>query len=310
MPNPFSSATKSKVRLPLIIALAAIAVLAFGLWLWWDRIFISPHQVFKGMLSNSLSVSSVTRRVQQDNVFQGRQDEIAQLVFGPQNAVHVISTVVQRDTNGQENRVVTESIGTLSDDFARYVNIKTAQKGESGKELDFSKIQNVWARSDQPQSGQFTNARYFRQSLQGIVLFGNLPPAERAKLVDRIMREEIYKTDFSKAELKFENGRQRYIYEVFIQPDKYVGLLNAYNEIIGLGGESNVDPEAYKNTPPVSLKLTVDVLSRQLVQITYANDEQTGRRETYSGHNGRYPLALPGQTISFSELQKRVEEVR
>lgn len=290
--------------------MVAIAVFALGIWLWWDRVYTSPQQVFKGMLGNSLSMSSVTRRVQQDNVFQGRQDEIAQLVFGPQNAVHVKSMVVQSDTNGEENRVVTESIGTLNDDFARYLSIKTSQKGESGKDLDFSKIQNVWAKSDQPQSGQFTNARYFRQSLQGIVLFGNLPPAERAKLVERIMREEIYKTDFNKAELKFENGRQRYIYEVVIQPDKYVGLLNAYNEAVGLGGESNVDPEAYKNTPPVSLKLTVDVLSRQLVQITYANDEQTGRRETYSGHNGRYPVELPGQTISFSELQKRVEEVR
>jgi len=298
-----------KKQLPLILTLLALLLLVISGWFWWSKVFTSPERVFEDMLSNSLSLSSVTRRVAQSSE-QGGQDEVAQLVFGGQNGVHVKSAVEQPDQSGQTNKVVTESIGTLNDDFARYLIVQTTQKDKSGKALDFSKIQNVWAKSDAPQSGQLTNARYFRQSLQGIVLFGNLSPSARASLVNQLIRDEVYKTDYGKIERVSQNGRQRYIYEVVIQPDKYVAALNAYNKAVGLGGSEDLNPETYKNASPVTIKLTVDVLSRQLVQVAYANDEQTGRRETYSGHNGQYRLDIPEQTISFTELQQRVESVQ
>lgn len=291
----------------LLIAAGVILLVISG-WFWWSKVFNSPANVFNGMLARSLSTTSVTRHVVQNGSGSG-QEEVTQLNFGAQNFAHTETTVTQKDQTGQASTVVTESIGTPKADYARYVSIKTAQKSSSGKPLDYSQVVSVWGKSDS--SSASSTGGYFNQAILGIIPFGNLEPRERHALLNEIRQNNVYVTDYSKVQTKKVNERKVYVYTVSVNPQAYVRMLQDYAKDIGQGTVAGLDASSYAGAKAVSLQLTVDTISRQLVSIGYPGQAQANSRtEQYTGYGGLYHIELPVKTVSFSELQSRVQSVQ
>lgn len=306
MPERVKLPKRRNRRSRRLITIAIVIVVVVLGWTWWTKVFNSPSNVFNEMLERSLSSSSVVRHVRQAGE-NGQQDEYTQLIFGAQNLVHVKSTTSQLNQAGQTTKVVTESIGTPTDDYARYVSITSNQPAINGKKPDYSSIENVWGKAESV-PGQ-TKGQYFNQAVFGIMPFGNLGPRERETLLNQIRKTGVYTTNYGQAKKQKDHGRSQYVYDVKIKPQAYVSMLQTFSKLTGMGDASGLDPAGYADAQAITLQFTVDVLSRQLVRITYPGETANQHLEEYSGYGGLYNVQIPSKTISFTELQNRTQQL-
>lgn len=241
----------------------------------------------------------------------GGQDQYTQLSFGSDYFAHILNTTSQKDPSGQDNRVTTESIGTPKADYARYVTIQTSQKNEAGKIPNYASVQNVWGKGGEAVANQPAAARYFQQAVFGIVPMGNLNSGDRGKLLKQIQDTTVYTVDYSKVQKQSLNGRRVYVYTVSIKPQAYVRMLLSYAQMVGIKNVDGLDPASYSDATPITLSFSVGITSHQLARISYPNQEAGSvRQEDYDGYGGSFRLQLPTRTISFDELQAKVQAVQ
>jgi len=294
-------AIKNSTTAQRITLVAVLIFVVFGC-VWYRSVYMSPRNVFWGMIDNNLATESVTRHVVRD---QGGQtlDQYMQLQFGSSNSAHNLISVKQSGDTG-ENEVKSETIGTPKNDYSRYVTIKTPQKTAGGQPIDTSKLVNVWAKTDDSKAGQPSSAQYFQQSILGIVPYANLNYQQRYELVKLMQDKKAY--DFSGEQPKSEklNGRAVYVYAVSISPKAYIEMLQKFTKYMGLG-EMGLDPSQYEGAAPLKVEMTVGKLSRQLLKIKYVDG---GQEETYSAQGLEQAVGLPSKTIPISELQDRIQK--
>jgi hypothetical protein len=285
-----------------IIVLGLILLIGSG-YIWWHSIYTSPRRVFEGMLDSSLRTSAVTKRVTQSSGNQ-KLDQTTQLQLGSQNLVHSFTTLSQ----GSEPPTIvkTESIGTAKEDYVRYTGIETQQKSSSGGPLDFTHIINVWGKSSasDPQSSA---GQLFSDTVFGVIPFAGLDGHDRADLLKFIHDNQVYKPDYNSVKRTKDNGRSVYIYDTEVKAETYIELLKKFGHLLGFNQYENLDSAAYKNAAPIHFKLSVDVLSRQLVKVEYTGGD---RQETYGGYGLIAKIDLPTKTIAVEELQQRLQSVR
>jgi hypothetical protein len=286
-----------------LLTYTGILLLVVSGWLWWSRIYTDPQRVFTAMLENSLSTPSVTRHVTQAG--QGNTlDQYIELDLGAQNLARITTTLGQGSGDAAA-KVVTESIGTTGADYTRYLFIDTNERNSQGQALSFDDVIGVWAKNDEPQSGQASNNRYFNEALLGVVPFANLDTGQRESLLRTIQDKGVFKTEL--AAQGRQNGRRVYVYKATITPRSYIEMLQSFTKALGLGAVEGLEQENYEGVAPLNLELSVDVLSRQLVGVGYPAN---GRQEVYSGHGLKRNVTLPEETIPVSELQQRLQNLR
>lgn len=296
---------------PRLLVITGVILLAASSWFWWSRVYADPQRAFEGMLGNSLKTSGVNREV--TRVAQGNlvNEQIA-VSLGGQNRSKTITTV-SRGSGQQQAKVVTESIGTLQDDYGRYTNIDTKEAGPSGTPLDFREILNIWGKSDQAASGQKNSASFFNDALIGniIVPVANLNGKDRQALLQQIAADKVYEVDYSGVRREERNGRRVYVYPVSVHPKPYIVMMQKLTKDIGLGAVEGLDASSYEGASAIKLELTVDVLSRQLVQVTYPSSQnEPGRQEEYTGYGLKMQIDVPKETIPLSELQERLQNLQ
>ncbi len=304
-PNSFWGTLNSYQRLPRFLTWTGVLLLVVASGLWWSKVYSNPRRVFDAMLSNSLSTSSVTRHVQQKNQ-GGSLDQYIQLRLGSQNRSRNI-TALGQGTGTEFSTVKTESIGTQNEDYTRYISIDTKEKNAAGKQIEFNNIVGIWAKSDEPQSGQKSSARYLNESLLGIIPAANLEADQRKDLLRLIDEKKVFDIDFSTVTQKWEKGRKVYTYSATIKPQSYIPMLQVFTKAVGLGEVEGLEQSNYEGVAPLEVKLGVDVLSRELIRVVY---EGNGRVEDYSGYGLKNNIDIPGQTITASELQQRLQTLR
>lgn len=291
-----------------VYLIAGIVILAIGGWLWWQNIYSTPERVFWATMDNNLVTTGITKHnppaSAQDSATTA--DQYTRLSFGAQNLVRIQNTLVQSDGK-TSSTVKTETIGTINNDYARYISIKTDQKTAEGKPLDFTKIQGVWGKTPDAQPGQPASATYFQQAVLGLVPFAYFNSELRSQVMNFMQQNQVYKVDFSKAQKKTVNGKSVYVYPVDIMPKAYASLLVDINKKLGLGSLSGLDPASYDSTPPIKTEFTVDKTARQLVSVKYIGNAQ---EEDYSGYGISTAFELPTQTIPISELQNRIQSIQ
>ncbi|MEO8862926.1 MAG: hypothetical protein ABI354_01235, partial [Candidatus Saccharimonadales bacterium] len=128
-----------------LLIIVGVIILLASVALWCTKVRNSKKQVFNRMLDTSLSSSSASKVVTQSDESQTLRQRIT-LNTTPEQRVHEVD---ERFVQSSGTLVVTESIGTPQADFTRYTNIKTSQKSRSGGAFDFSKVLNVWGKSNQ-----------------------------------------------------------------------------------------------------------------------------------------------------------------
>lgn len=269
---------------------------------WWQQVASSPERVFYTMLDNSMKTRGIGRHVVQDSGSQ-KLDQRTQLTTGQ----HAVASSLTTLSQGIGTAVKTQTIGTPTDDYVRYVTIETDQIGEDGQPLDFGDVLGIWGVSDNDQLGSETRGELYGQNVLGVVPIGFVPPDTRRELIDLMREENIYSVDFSKARRELLNGRPHYTYDVEVQPENYIVMLKQFAKAVGLTQLETLDPKAFSEAEPFTFSMTVDIWSRQLAAVTYAD---SARKETYSSYGQKTPVKLPEQTISVEELQSRLQSIQ
>lgn len=303
-PKKSAKAKRQQTQRRLIagIVLLAVVLLAGSSWGWWHYVRSHPRRVFMAMLANNLQTTGVTRHLVQATEAQ-TLDQMVQLATEPDQLVH--SRTVLSQTGNVEAAVVTESWGTPTTDYVRYLDVITSQRTKDGQELDFSTIKNVWGQSHHPDGT--TNGELYSETILGAFPLANLPAPERQKLLKFINDQAVYEVDYNRVERTKSGGRPRYTYHVRVKPETYINMLKQFGEYIGLTQLRDVDASAYQNAQPFNLEVTVDVWSRQAVAVTYA---EAIREERFSSFGLRAGGELPTATIDIDELQRRVQNIR
>ncbi|MBA3758887.1 hypothetical protein H0X10_04665, partial [Candidatus Saccharibacteria bacterium] len=184
-----------------------------------------------------------------------------------------------------------------------YKSIETDQKSASGEALDFSKVLGVWGKSE---AGNETSGELYNETTLGVIPVGNLFAPDRKKLLELASSLDVYKVEYANINRTTINGRPAYEYTVKVLPSAYVTLLKAYAEAVGLTHLRNIDPANYENADSIEFKLLVDVRTRRLASIVYAN----GRMEKYVAYGTQATVDLPKETIPVEELQERIQQVQ
>jgi hypothetical protein len=290
------------------LVVAGVVILAGAALLWWFRVQVQPERVFQGMLEQSLQTSGVTMQALQDN--NGSEvDYTLQYSLGVEPKAHSIVKINQPGV-----RVVTETIGTQDADFTRYLDIETDQADEDGQPLDTSSIEGVWARDDNSQQS------LVGQAMLGLSLpLGAMPvpgaelgPEVRQELLAQIANDGVYDVDYSSVERSREDGRLRYTYNVSMQVILYASMMKTFAAQAGLDEFDDLDPNQYSGSPPLELQMTVDVRSRNLVEVRLPGQAE-GEPEyvqTFSGHGIPVDVAAPDEYITNAELQQLLQELK
>lgn len=281
-----------------MIITAAILFFVFSI-LWVQKVYCGPQRVFWGMVQNNLRTSGVTKRSVSD---QGGQkvDQYTQLSFVDPIASH---SFVNLSQGGAENStsVKSETIGTKTADYSRYIAIKTNQKTQDGKPMNFDNVQGVWGKTD-----QLAPTQYYRQAALGLLVFANLDRDSANAITKKLRDQQILVVDYSKTKSETVNGKQVWTYAVKLDIAKYIVVLKENAKILPIGNIDELDAEQYKSTPPVDLKISVGKYSRQIVQ----TETPDGQKEEYMGYGLKTAVALPEKTIPISELQQRLQQMR
>lgn len=293
--QPFLIANKS-----VSIIILALIIFTVSLYSWWKNIYNSPENVFSGMINNNLRITSVTRESKIESA-ETPQQKIEQLSFVPDYAVRSIITL-QQNENGQDNKVVSETIGTLKADYSRYITIKTSQTNSEGKTLDYSSVENIWSKSD----SESEQPQYYNQSALGLIMFGNVDQKTRNEFNKTLNEKKAYDVQYKDAKPQKINGKSALVIPVKVNLEGYVQAVKVVAKQVGLGDLPGLEPEAYKDQAPIEIKVTIDKLSRQLIKVEYGENQI----ETYSSYGIKLPVELPEKTISTSELQQKVQEVK
>jgi len=202
--------------------------------------------------------------------------------------------------------VKSESIGTISNDYSRYISIQSSEKDANGQPLDFSKITGVWGKS--ADSSDSSQTVYFRQSaLNSVVPFGWLNSGARTSLIDLMQTKHVYNVSYDKVQKKKENGHQVFVYTVDINAQAYISMLQEYVKKLGLDVGQTLDPSTYEGIAPIRAEFSIDPVSRQLKKIHY---DASNRDESFMSYGLSNPIAIPGQTIPIEELQNKLQTLQ
>lgn len=273
--------------------MASVAVLVV-LYLLFSRVYADPNNVFWGMVNNNLATHGITKEVTQEGT-DGTQTEYTQLSLNPSPSIRSVKTLSYTEQSGAITNLTLEAIITPENEYQHYAKID--RPSPSGAP-DYNKIYGMWLKNEQVE-GQRPAA--FDNGVYGALLFGNLERAQRTEIINLL--EKAYKVNISKSGKKISDGRRTYTYELKVNMRQYAAAAAAYSRLHGLS--SSINPENYRPSDEISLKLSVDVLSRQVREIEY----QGGVTEKYRGYGTPAKIIAPTKTVSPEQLQKALETI-
>lgn len=282
-------------------AVALVVLVLVGSSIWWLFVWQDPHRVFDDMIAGNLQTLSVTRTITAGNATQSI-DQSVRLQMGGTNAADWLVLAKQ---NGAS--VMTESIGTPTSGYIRYVAIAPAKQPTTAKKTDFSSVLNIWGRADGKTDANLKTL--FAQSLFDITSaptppIGNLPDAQRENILSFIRDQKVFTPDYNSVKTEIIGGRGVYTYDVSVQLAAYARMMQAFAHDLGMNTLDTLDPEQYVNLQPIKVTMSVDRMSHQLVMLAYGN---SGYVQTYGDWGQVTPILLPKDTITTTELQTRLQ---
>jgi hypothetical protein len=275
------------------------AVLAAVIALWWSQVFMSPKRAYEEMLVNNLTTSSVTK----SELSSSNGQSILQHVSFSLGGVNAARWLVTIQNNG--GAVTTESIGTPTTGFVRYVEINDPKQSR-----DYSGVLNIWAKGDvsngQPLKELFSQALLDVGSAP-VPPLGNPTPEVRANLLDYIKDEAVFTPSFKNVKTDVINGRKVYVIRVSVKLAPYINMMRAFAQAYGLTSLDEINPADYQAAKPVELIISIDKLAHTMARVAYP---RTGFVETYSGYGLQNTIRIPTETISTSQLDRRLKNVQ
>lgn len=292
--------------LPGWLVAGGVLLLIISGFVWWTQVYENPYNVYWGMLANSLTTTSVTKHVV-ENSNGNHLDQYIGQQFGTNTLAYGRTTLATSSST-----VKTEAVGTLQNDYTRYTDIQTKQKGKSGKPLDFSKVLGKWAQAPAANTASMSSsAPFFIQTLLGLgggnlVPMADLSAAQRQSLLTQLHNSVVFDTSFSNVQQHKLNGRPVYTYSVNVEPVAYVGFEKAFAADVGIKALEQTDPNSYQGQQAIQVQLTVDVRSHQLAEVSYVGQQH---QEFFSSYGVPLNVKIPKATISAQTLQNLVSQI-
>jgi hypothetical protein len=277
------------------LAISSILVLALliGGIAWYYQSYSNPTNAFWGMVGNNLSVMSISKKSAQKSQ-QVETTTLTRVSFTPTPQIHFIKEITDNSVSPSAKLTV-EAIGTPQADYQRYSKVERVL--QTGKKVDYSSIYNLWLKN--PNAGG--RPQLVGSSLFGSMLFGNLPASSSEQVMSKL--HKAYSPHFSKEDSY--NGRKSYDYFVDINLRAYASAVKTYATMIGLKAAAP-DPNSYPISAKVTLRLSLDVLSRQLVKTEYKDVD--GSTEYYSGYGISTPAEIPTQIATVDQFQRAIQK--
>lgn len=295
----FTSLSRARViRLSIILVIMGLLVLFAAATARILHQRNDPNTVFMNMLENNFRTAGVTRSSDQSTGNQTVSQK-TQLVAGAQKIAE--GRTVLTSTGDVTARVVTENIGTPYSDYVLYTEIDTNQTDSEGKKADYSDVVGTWA-TEQQEGQTAATGKLYNEVTLGLVPFANLDYDSRARVMDTIRENDVYKI-VGEPERIDHDGRPAYRYRVSVEPSAYIKLLITLGEEMGLAQLSDLDADAYNQAQALEFTLTTDILSQRLVSIAFDD----GSAERYGSYGVKSHAAVPEETIPIQELQTRIQ---
>lgn len=282
------------------VALAVIVAVC-GVFAWWQFFWQNPQRVFEDMLATNLTTPSVTKVAA---VSAGSQhiEQYARLEMGNTNAADWLVAAGQNNAS-----VSTESIGTPTTGYIRYTHITTDQRMANGTPYDFSKVLNLWGKSDgttDPSLDHLFSQTMLDISNAPLPPIGNLPEAKRQELLNYMSAQQIFAPSYGSVKRTNVHGHAVYTYQVAVKLGAYVRMMQAFAHDLGIADLDTIDPSQYSTVPPITMTMSVDRLSHQLIEASYAS---SGFSQQYTDWGLLTPITIPHANLTTSELQSRIQ---
>lgn len=278
-----------------------VGVLLLGTILWWQFIFLDEQKVFERMLRQTLRTQSVTKVIAQEDATQSFE-QIRRLQLGGNPGVIGQTTIEQKQPT--EARVVTEEIGTPTQDFVKYVTIDTPD--DEGEQPDYSDVIGVWGATQAP-DGEPAQGQSFNESIFGILPFGNVSKHDQERLFSLLIEQNVYDVDYLGVTKQSVDGRRVYSYRVALQPQAYVTYVQELAAAQGLTQFQDVNPADFAGVTPIQFEMDIDVYSGNPLFVETIQDQ---RRESFEDFGRIQELQIPEETIPSQELQQRLQEAQ
>lgn len=280
-----------------------------GIGIFWAKnVFLNPQKAFWGAVSNNLSIQGYTAEINQT---QGKQvlHQLAQVDTSGEDKSRYSTRISQLTDNG-EMSVSTETLGTHDANYTRYASIRGVQNDQTKQNIDFSQVIDRWAKADNDAENGLKGggSRLTLQAMIGPSLgsypipFANLSANDRQDILKQMKQDNLFKVDESKTKKETRNGRPVYTYEVEILPVAYVGTVKQISKMMGIKEFDDLDPNDYSGFSPLKSTVTIDVLSRQVIETS----NESGLKQVYTGFGLPITVQLPAQTITETELQQKI----
>lgn len=281
-------ATKNQINWMVAITLIIAGCLLF--WFWYNQSYLKATNVFWGTIGNNLSVEYVTRTSSKTEGAQ-KLTQVNDLQFSP---VLLARSTVKLENTETNEKVITETIGTTTTDYLRYVEIKS----NNSTKADKSAI-GQWAKRE---AGQGEQPQILADSLLGSVLmFGNLSSIQQDQLISQLKSTNAF-TKYDLISKKNENGRLIYTYDVSIDLDAYSKIYANYLIMLGqdkLAAQIGQQQSGSK----YDFVLQINAGSRVPTKLGVAGNDDS---ELFTNVGSGPRFVAPQATLTIAELQAKL----
>ena len=283
------SVLASNLRLTIVLVVIIVGGLLYFLY---RSVYSSSTSVFYGMVSNDLNTKNyVVLSAEQE--LTGDLLVATQVNSGPKNVV--MSQETTKLTNSKDI-IGTLSIGTPNTDYSSY---QTIEVGKSSTK--YEKLLNQWG-INSPSGVNGQGGQLYKSSVFTAFLFASPSISDTNSLMNFIKQNKVYTIKTSKDTKS--GDRQVINYEIGVNLKQYSKLLAMYSTMIGY--RSHSETAAYSGDQTADLEISVDVLSRRLIGLSYAGSDSL---QVYQSYGLNSPVKLPTKTIALQDLKTEISSL-
>ena len=289
---------KEDINIRLFV-IGGIILFGISIGLWINNIYLNSTNIFWASFSNNLRTNGFTKTSTSNNNGSSLK-QVVQLGLAGESNAHSFTYLTQNGT-----KVATEEINSPTYEYVRYLNISANSKNNGGTTKGYSKILNIWGYSSNSKESNSQTTQTFYQSVLGILPFGNLTSDQSNALISFAKSHKVYIVNSSKSAIL--NGQKVDKLSVSVDLKGYVELMQKFAGYIHYTGLDGISPSLYAKRPPVKITVSVNPISRNLVQVS--NGTITGTTD-YSGFGIDSPIKLPSKHISLNQLQAKIQAIK
>lgn len=281
-------ATRSQLNWMVAIALLVGACLLF--WFWYNQSYLKPANVFWGTIGNNLNANFVTRT----NVRSADSQKLTQVTDVMYNPALVARNTVTLENSETKEKVVTETIGTTTTDYLRYVEIK------SNKTQAMPAAIGVWAKN---QAAEGQQPQILPDALPGSVLmFGNLNAQQKNEILSQLKSTNAFQK-YDLIAKKTVDGRKIYSFAVTLNLEKYSPIYANYLKMLG---QDKLAEQIGQQQPGATYEFILDVNAGSRVPSALTVGGVNGDTERFTNVGSAPKIVTPDAKLTITELQDKL----